>query len=130
MPSPEAGPRPWRVEESIGGWKSCVSDADGKPVASCWGGGPTDQREKAEANARLIVDAVNTLAEFEAAHMEFPDFRPVIIAAGQRDAAIAERGRLRDLVRRLSHHLANYITSESENDLLCEARAAIGEDAK
>ena len=38
--------------------------------------------------------------------------------------------RLRDLVRRLSRHLANYITSESENDLLRDARAAIGEDAK
>lgn len=43
-------------------------------------------------------------------------------------AAVNERDRLRDLVRRLSRHLANYITSESENDLLREARAAIGED--
>ena len=43
-------------------------------------------------------------------------------------AAVNERDRLRDIVRRLSRHLANYITSESENDLLREARAAIGED--
>ena len=42
--------------------------------------------------------------------------------------AVNERDRLRDIVRRLSRHLANYITSESENDLLREARAAIGED--
>jgi hypothetical protein len=35
--------------------------------------------------------------------------------------------RLADIVRRLSRHLENYITSESENDLLREARAAIGE---
>lgn len=55
----KASPRPWRVEESIGGWKACVSDANGNPVASCWGGGPTEQREKAEAIAALIVDAVN-----------------------------------------------------------------------
>ena len=41
--------------------------------------------------------------------------------------AVNERDKLRDLVRRLSRHLANYITSESENDLLSEARAAIGE---
>lgn len=45
-------------------------------------------------------------------------------------AAVNERDRLRDIVRRLSRHLANYITSESENDLLREARAAIGEDAR
>lgn len=45
-------------------------------------------------------------------------------------AAVNERDRLRDIVRRLSRHLANYITSESENDLLREARAEIGEDAQ
>jgi hypothetical protein len=130
------------VEESIGGWKSCVSDADGKPVASCWGGGPTDQQEKAEANARLIVDAVNTLAEFEAAHMEFPDFRPVIIAAGQRDAAIAERDRLRDIVKRMANKLGVHrgifigagvysrTAQEETSQLLREARAAIKENEK
>lgn len=57
--SDEPIPRPWRVNESIGGWRSCVSDANGNPVASCWGGGPTEQQEKAEAAAALIVDAVN-----------------------------------------------------------------------
>ena len=55
----EPSPRPWRVEESIGGWKSCVADANGNSVASCWGRGPTEQQEKAEAIAALIVDAVN-----------------------------------------------------------------------
>lgn len=63
MPSPERSPRPWRVDESIGGWKSCISDANGNAVASCWGGGPTEQQEKAEAIAALIVAAVNEYAE-------------------------------------------------------------------
>ena len=110
----EPSPRPWHTANFING----IEDAnDGKVAANI-----------RDADAKLIVAAVNERAKFEAAHMEFPDFRPVIIAAGQRDAAIAERDLLRDIVRRLSRHLANYITSESENDLLREARAAIGEE--
>ena len=83
---PEPSPRPWRCEF---GRVNAVIASNGAIVVPHTG---------YEANARLIVDAVN------------------------------ERDRLRDIVRRLSRHLANYITSESENDLLREARAAIGED--
>lgn len=128
----EPSPRPWRVEENVVGWHSFIVDANGDGVAACWRtarGDDEKEQQYDEANAALIVAAVNERAKFEEARMKFPDFRPVIIAAGQRDAAIDERDRLRDLVRRLSRHLANYITSESENDLLREARAAIEEDA-
>lgn len=83
----EPSPRPWRCE--CGPTVNAVVAANGSVVVPHTG---------YEANARLIVDAVN------------------------------ERDRLRDIVKRLSRHLANYITSESENDLLREARAAIGED--
>lgn len=101
MPSPEPSPRPWRVEENVVGWSSFIADANGNGVAACWRtarGDDKKERQYNEANAALIVSTVN------------------------------ERDRLRDIVRRLSRHLANYITSESENDLLREARAAIGED--
>lgn len=99
----EASPRPWRVDESIGGWKACVSDANGNPVASCWGRGPTEQQEKAEAIAALIVVAVN------------------------------ERERLRDIVRRLESemercHRRDGGISQELMDAVYEARAAIGED--
>ena len=98
-----------------------------------------------ETTALEIVDAVNERAKFEELRMKFPDFRPVIIAAGQRDAAIAERDRLRDIVRRLSDLseslLANYEYRYREDansmafvgntrDFIREARAAIGEDAR
>jgi len=114
----EHSPRPWRVEESIGGLKSFVVDANGNSVASCRCGGPTEQQEKAEAIAALIVDAVN------------------------------ERDRLRDIVRRMMEKLvvlnAGYrlMLSEGPEDaemadlcsridaLVREARAAIGEDAR
>jgi hypothetical protein len=53
-----------------------------------------------DANARLIVDAVN------------------------------ERDRLRDIVRRLADNLSRYhLVGERERALLREARAAIGKDA-
>ena len=109
MHSPEPSPRPWRVEESIGGWKSCVADANGNSVASCWGGGPTEQQEKAEAIAALIVAAVNG------------------------------RDRLRDLVKRMADKLevhrgiftASNVWSETGCHETCslirEARAALGE---
>ena len=97
--SNETSPRPWRVEENVVGWTSFIVDANGDGVAACWRtarGDDEKERQYNEANAALIVDAVNERAKFEEARMEFPDFRPVIIAAGQRDAAIAERDRLRD----------------------------------
>lgn len=85
----EASPRPWSWEINDDD-QLMLYDKYGNPLGQLFDHG-------CEAEANLIVDAVNTLAEFEAAHMEFPDFRQVIIAAGQRDAAIAERDELRDL---------------------------------
>ena len=120
MEKQEASPRPWRVDGID------ISDANGEPVT------PLYFNEQDEANARLIVDAVNERAKFEAAHMEFPDLRPVIIAAGQRDAAIAERDRLRDIVKRLAEQLHDAVKltpyDAIARDLLREARAAIGEE--
>ena len=110
----EPSPRPWRVVENSLGWKSCIEDADGKQIASCWGGDGANCTEPAQADAALIVDAVN------------------------------ERDRLRDIVRRLADLseslLANYeyryredVNSmafvENTRGFLREARAAIGEDA-
>ena len=94
----EPSPRPWRAEQNVVGWTSFIVDANGDGVAACWRtarGDDEKERQYNEANAALIVDAVNERAKFEEAHMKFPDLRPVIIAAGQRDAAIAECDRLR-----------------------------------
>lgn len=137
----EPSPRPWRVAESVCGWQNCIEDANGNDIGSCW---YNRDRLRAEADAALIVDAVNERAKFEEARMEFPDLRPVIIAAGQRDAAIAERDRLRDIVRRLiTIHQNIYWRKDEKTGMLyydCaideekirktieEARAAIGED--
>ena len=146
----EPSPRPWRAEQNVVGWTSFIVDANGDGVAACWRtarGGDEKERQYNEANAALIVESVNERAKFEAAHMEFPDLRPVIIAAGQRDAAIDERDRLRDIVRKTLRAIdALYtvaapgaIVKELTPDRTCldvpigkivaEARAAIGEDA-
>lgn len=118
----EPSPRPWRVEETIGGWKACVSDRNGNPVASCWGGGPTEQQEKAEAIAALIVDAVNWYCDWGALSSELERLR-------------AERDRLRDIVRRTVETLEQVYKHADMTDALREvvvetqreARAAIGE---
>jgi hypothetical protein len=106
----EASPRPWRVEESVCGWQNCIEDANGNDIGSCW---YNRDRLRAEADAALIVDAVN------------------------------ERDHLRDIVRRLADLseslLANYeyryredansmAFVENTRGFLREARAAIGED--
>ena len=112
----EPSPRPWRVEENVVGWSSFIVDANGNGVAACWRtarGDDEKERQYNEANAALIVDAVNERDRL----------------AADEDRYRTDNVRLRDLVRRLSSHLANYLTSESENDLLREARAALGEDA-
>lgn len=126
MPSTEPSPRPWRIGENSLGWKSCIEDADGKQIASCWGDDGVNCTEPAQSDAALIVDAVN------------------------------ERDRLRDIVRRLlplaettveniralgtsrfpfleqikSDRLRGDINREVANadHLLREASAAIGED--
>jgi len=130
----EPSPRPWRVSDGFldrysTGHRDIV-DAKGELVAV----------RVSSADAALIVDSVNERAKFEAAHMEFPDLRPVIIAAGQRDAAIAERDRLRDIVRRLADKLKAHrgiftgagvysqTAQEETSKLLREACAALGED--
>ena len=113
----EPSPRPWRVEKNVVGWNSFIMDANGDGVAACWRTARVDgekERQYNEANAELIVDAVN------------------------------ERDRLRDLVRRLTEYadaITGYrprtvevLSSEHPAwtfdgaALLREARAAIGED--
>ncbi len=122
----EPSPRPWQISDGFldrysTGHRDIV-DAKGEFVAV----------RVSSPDAALIVDAVNERAKFEEARMEFPDFRPVIIAAGQRDAAIAERDRLRDIVRRLLMLRRGDIAvpMDIEKQVLAEARAAIGEGAK
>lgn len=122
----EPSPRPWRVMRfSEEDEPDRIVDANGDEVAI----------ELLEADAVLIVDAVNERAKLKAAHMKFPDLRPVIIAAGQRDAAIAERDRLRDIVRRLADSLQGIMDAAEgkgegvlDESLLREARAAIEEE--
>ena len=119
----EASPRPWRVESdnlTLRPPVCFVVDANGAKVSGGF---------FSPADAALIVDAVNTLAEFEAAHMEFPDFRPVIIAAGQRDAAIAERDRLRDIVRRTVETLEQVYKHADMTDALREVVAETQREA-
>jgi hypothetical protein len=58
----EPSPRPWRLEENSLGWKTCIVDANGNDVASCWGGEGINAAEPAQADAALIVDAVNALS--------------------------------------------------------------------
>lgn len=131
----EPSPRPWTFCPTCGEQRpnSIIVDADGGNVALVC---HFANEEEENRIGNLIVDAVNERAELEAAHMKFPDLRPVIIAAGQRDAAIAERDRLRDIVRRMAKIIgespidwygANFVEKQV---LLAEARAAIGEGEK
>lgn len=107
MPSIEPSPRPWRVEENCLGWKTCIVDANGNDVASCWGGEGINSAEPAQADAALIVDAAN------------------------------ERDRLRDIVRRTVETLERVYKHADMTDALREvvveaqreARDAIEEDA-
>lgn len=58
----EPSPRPWRAVENVVGWTSFIVDANGDDVAACWCGALGDdekERQYNEANAALIVDAVN-----------------------------------------------------------------------
>lgn len=50
-------PGPWRLEESMRGWKLIVVDANGLEVAQCFGEG--SEWVVDQANANLIVRAVN-----------------------------------------------------------------------
>lgn len=116
MPSTETSPRPWRITHP-----GEIEDANGNllyNLRDCIGGGVD------EANAVLIVDAVNTYAIKS----------PCRVCSGyaQKGGCIAdERDRLRDIVRRFVdlftpgtiHHAG------TRERLIREARAAIGEDA-
>ena len=98
---PEPSPRPWRAEENVVGWTSFIVDANGDGVAACWRtarGDDEKERQYNEANAALIVDAVN------------------------------ERDRLRDIVRRMARSMAMFdYLGKPELCLIAEARAALGE---
>ena len=105
----EPSPRPWRVEENVVGWSSFIVDANGDDVAACWRtarGDDDKERQYNEANAALIVAAVN------------------------------ERDRLRDIVRRTIETLEQVYKHADMTDALREvvvetqreARAAIGEE--
>lgn len=110
MPNLEPSPRPWRVEENVVGWHSFIVDANGDGVAACWRtarGDDEKERQYNEANAALIV------------------------------AAIDERDRLRDIVRRTVETLEQVYKHADMTDALREvvvetqreASAAIGDGA-
>lgn len=112
MPSPDSSPRPWRVN----GHSIEANDPDGlwlQNEKTGWGvvanlpSCPKARMSKrsrepwdaiVEANARLIVDAVN------------------------------ERDRLRDIVRRLVDRFGDFRFDEEDITILRDARAAIGEE--
>jgi len=130
-----ASPRPWRVN----GHSIEANDPDGlwlQNEKTGWGvvanlpSCPKSRMSKrnretwdaiVEANAALIVDAVNHIEETKRLSIKLYD--PI-------RRAEAERDRLRDLVRRLlplaSERLATMAAGDCE--LLREARAALGED--
>lgn len=83
MPSPEPSPRPWCIGESASGTMSCIHDAKGEHIVSCFGI-PT------EADAALIVDAVNNEESWRDAYIK---------ARTECNALLLERDRLRDIVR-------------------------------
>jgi hypothetical protein len=151
----EPSPRPWRVNghsieanDPDGLWLK--NEKTGWGVVANLPSCPKSRMSKknretwdaiVEANAALIIEAVNErdrLRDQLAAALRLADecSRDAAAVHAGRARAVEEAqseanrraDRLADIVRRLSSHLANYITSESENDLLREARAAIGEE--
>ena len=117
MPSTEPSPRPWRIGESISGTMSCILDANGEHIASCFGM-PT------AADAALIVAAVNKHG------------MPIVELIRAYDALEAERDRLRKEVRRLRYAVklldaaaGPYCAPELRPRLLAEARAELAEKA-
>lgn len=157
MPSAEPSPRPWRVEENVVGWHSFIVDANGDGIVACWRtarGDDEKERQYNEANAALVVDAVNERDELKADNLALAN--GVIENRDRARRLRAERYRLRDLVRRLlplakttveniralgtarfpfleqikSDRLRGDINREVANAdyLLREARAAIGEE--
>ena len=115
----EPSPRPWHIGESICGTRSCIHDANGEHIASCFGM-PT------EADAALIVKAVN-LHEYLVEHNRLNVEKVCEL--------FEERDRLLDIVRRLVDSLQGIMDAAEgrgegvlDSALLREARAAIGEE--
>lgn len=151
----EPSPRPWRIGESASGTMSCIHDANGEHIASCFGI-PT------EADAALIVAAVNYYKPD--LHCDWRELAPEEAAAHCREVAarlgdtpcardhlklaawIDERDRLRDIVKRLLVVRENVfwrkdektgllfesrmIDEEFARNTIEEARAAIGEGSR
>lgn len=111
----DTSPRPWHIGESICGTMSCIYDANGEHIASCFGM-PT------EADAALIVDAVNGIDATKKLSIQLYD--PI-------RRAEAERDRLRDIVKRMADYAETYhALGVQGKQLVAEARAAIGEGEK
>ena len=106
--SDESSPRPWRVGESASGTMSCIHDANGEHIASCFGI-PT------EADAALIVDAVN----------ERDKLRDIV-----RRLADLSESLLANYEYRYREDANSMAFVENTRGFLREARAAIGEDTK
>lgn len=128
MPSDEPSPRPWRLLS--GPSMNHIVAANSQFVCDVYGqSGSTHELD--EANARLIVDAVNHIEETKRLSIKLYD--PIRRAEDERD-------RLLDLVKRMADKLevhrgiftASNVWSETGCNETCslirEARAAIGED--
>ena len=116
----EPSPRPWHVGESISGTMSCIYDANGEHIASCFGM-PT------EADAALIVDAVNQIDNArgisKTAVNEYAEL------AAENNRLRKEVGRLRYAVKLLDAATGPYCAPELRPRLLAEARAELAEKA-
>ena len=111
----EQSPRPWRVEENVVGWSSFIVDANGDGVSACWRTARVDdekERQYNEANAALIVDAVNEYEEL----------------AAENNRLRKEVGRLRSAVKLLGAAAEPYCAPELRPVLIAEARAEIEEE--
>ena len=117
----EPAPRPWTVIKLLGQNERVeavfVADATSRAIARLVG------EDGAEDNAQLIVDSVNECSRLAEAGLKVPDFRLVIRAAAERDAAIEERDRLREALNR-----ACSIDQVDTNDLRELARRCIDLD--
>lgn len=127
----EHSPTPWHVERNSLGWATRIADSNGYQVASCWGAWGDTAIEPAQADAALIVEAVNAVDTTR---------RLLRTLLGW----YAERDRLRNIVRRLADSL-DYALDQAggewqsdldsgsepnfskERALVREAREAVGE---
>ena len=150
-PAPPAhSPTPWRVTTNRRGYENFIVDANGLPVADCWGGEgkySISSVERAKADAELICEAVNAHGEVERLLKDYAEMNS-IAANLQRSRAkiIEDNDHLRELVRRMGDEMDDMkncliivsaiagTTRDADGEarvcaLLAEARAAIGEEA-